>query len=305
MTHFLQSKQWAQFQESLGRKVFFDAGPGWSYTAILEKGRFNTRLYCPYGPQIDKKAALAPALASLQKLGRTHHVTFVRIEPVGDVSSKQLTMQHFKKVSYLQLQPEHTLLIDLTPSEEDIVAQMAPNVRNLYRNYAKKGISLHESSRPEDIVIFTQFMHKVARRNDISTHSDEYFKKQAKILLANGSGKIFYALLDNKTPVAAAFVYDSDDTRYYAHSAADDDYRKLRVGTSLLAHLIIDAKKAGLKTFDLYGIAPTDDPKHPWAGFTVFKKSFGGSPLTYLGAWDFALKPLKYRLYRLYQTLSR
>lgn len=304
MVHFLQSNAWAEFQESLGRTVFHKSGDGWSYTAILEKGRFNTRLYCPYGPQIDTKKALTPALESLKTLGREQHVTFVRIEPLGEVTPKRLLGKNFKKVTYLQLQPQHTQIIDLKPPEEEIIAQMSSSPRNIYRNYAKKGISLHQSDRPEDIAIFTGFMHKVAARNRMTPHSDSYFEQQAKVLLANGAGKIFYATIEDGTPIAAAFVYDDAQTRYYAHSAADDDYRKLRPGTALLAHLILDAKHRGLRYFDLYGIAPTDDPSHPWAGFTSFKKSFGGTPRAYIGAWDFPLRPLQYRLYRLYQKLT-
>ena len=37
-----------------------------------------------------------------------------------------------------------------------------------------------------------------------------------------------------------------------------------------------DAKEKGLKHVDLWGVAPEDQPDHKWAGFTAFKKSFGG-----------------------------
>jgi len=305
MVHFLQSQAWAEFQESLGRTVIYKSGDGWSYMAILEKGRFNTRLYCPYGPQIDTKKALAPALESLKQLGRDHRVTFVRVEPVGTVSADQLLQQQFKKVTYLQLQPEHTQVIDLQRPEEEIVAEMNANIRNIYHNYAKKGMTIHRSDQPEDIAILTGFMHNVAARNHMTPHSDNYFKQQTKVLLGNGAGKIFYVTTDDDTPMAAAYIYDDGETRYYAHAAADDTYRKLRPGSALVAYLIIDAKCQGLKQFDLYGIAPTDDPSHPWAGFSRFKKTFGGAPKAYIGAWDFPLRSVQYYLYRLYQKLTR
>ncbi|MNH75246.1 FemAB family protein [compost metagenome] len=303
MTHFLQSATWAHFQESIGRKVFSDSGKDWSYQAILETGRFNTRLYCPYGPRADTPAAFDEALASLKKLATKQRVTFLRIEPTGLVTPDDLKARNLSRVTYNQLQPEHTQIIDLTADEADIIAAMNQNNRNLYRNYTKKGLEMHVSRDPKDVTIFTSMMHGVAERNNIKAHSDNYFKAQAEALFPTGAAQLFYVTLEG-TPIATSIAYDSDTTRYYAHASADDSYRKLSAGTALLAYMIVDAKRCGLKQFDLYGIAPTDDPTHRWAGFTKFKKSFGGTPLSYVGAWDLPVSRLGYFVYRLYQTLS-
>lgn len=303
MTHFLQSIPWAHFQQSIGRTIFTDSGNGWTYQAILETGRFNTRLYCPYGPYVESVKALDAALASLKALAEKQGVTFIRIEPTGSVTASDLKSRDLSRVTYNQLQPEHTQVIDLSATEDDIIAAMNQNNRNLYRNYAKKGLEMHVSRNPKDVRIFTDMMHKVAERNGIRAHSDSYFQAQAKALFPTGAAQLFYVTFEGK-PIATSIAYDSDTTRYYAHASADDTYRKLSAGTALLAYMIIDAKRQGLKQFDLYGIAPTDDPTHRWAGFTKFKKSFGGTPMGYVGAWDLPISRTGYLLYRLYQTLS-
>ena len=100
--------------------------------------------------------------------------------------------------------------------------------------------------------------------------------------------------------------YHSSDTLYYAHAGASSDpaHRKLNAGTALLAEAIIDAQQRGLTKADLYGIAPDGaDKSHPWAGFTKFKRSFGGYDVTFAGAWDLPLQRSRYWLYRAYQTL--
>lgn len=277
MQHFLQSPAWAHFQQSIGRTTFSDAGDNWSYQAILETGRFNTRLYCPYGPNAETSEAFLAALTSLKTLARQHRVTFIRVEPTGTITPDELKKEGFLPVTYNQLQPEHTQIIDLTADEEDIIAAMNQNNRNLYRNYEKKGLSIKVSRDPADINIFTNMMHGVAERNGIRAHSDAYFKAQAEALFPTGDAQLFYVCYENK-PIAASIAFDSATTRYYAHASADDTYRKLSAGTALLAYMIIDAKRRGLAQFDLYGIAPDDDPTHHWAGFTKFKKSFGGTP---------------------------
>lgn len=302
MKPFLQSEAWGAFQEALGKKVFYDKGEGWSYLAILEKGRLNTRLYCPYGPYITKPEAISPALESLKALGKQHSVTFLRVEPTGKVSAGDLQQQGFRKANYIHLQPEHTQIIDLSPTEEDIVASMSQSARNVYRNYSKKGMAIHSSTDPHDISILLPFIRSTAQRNQVSLQGNDYLQKQAESLMSHGNAKLFYASIDS-TPIAAAMVYDSESTRYYAHAGADDTYRKLQAGTALVAHMIIDAKRSGLKTFDLMGITLSDDPNHPWAGFTRFKRSFGGEPKSYIGLWELPLRPAQYSLYRLLQKL--
>lgn len=304
MTHFLQTKAWANFQTALGRTVISDHGDTWSYQAILETGTLNRRLYTPYGPNASTQADFDQAITSLQAAGRAQRATFIRVEPLTGVDANHLRRQGFKPVTYNQMQPEHTQIIDLAPSADEILASMSQNSRNITRNYHKKDIIIHTSQSPADITILTNLLTGVASRNQIRTHSDSYFTKQAETLFPIGAATLYYATLHDE-PIAAALIYDSDTARYYAHAAANDTYRKLSAGTALLGQIILDAKQAGLQQVDLYGIAPNDNPSHPWAGFTRFKKSFGGYNETYIGAWDLPLNHTGYWLYRSYQTLRK
>lgn len=302
MSHFLQSAAWTKFQSALGRRAISKVTPEWSYTAYLESGFGNTRLYAPYGPEFSSPESANAALASLIDEGRQYAVTFVRIEPTNHLSAQSLSDKGWRPVTYQQLNPARTQVIDLTSSEEDILAGMTQNSRNLTRNYANKGLSIHKSTDPSDITILTSLLKGVAHRNHITPHSDAYFAAQASTLMPLGAATLFYVSYEN-SPIAAALVYDSETTRYYAHAAADDAYRKLSAGTALVGHMILDAKRSGLGYFDLYGIAPADDSDHPWSGFTKFKQSFGGHPVDYVGAWDYPIRKLPYAFYRTYQSM--
>lgn len=89
-------------------------------------------------------------------------------------------------------------------------------------------------------------------------------------------------------------------------SASDYHFRKLPATYAILDEAIKDAKKIGLKNLDFWGIAPENAPKsHPWAGFTNFKKSFGGAEKRYAGTYDLIFKPQKYRLYKSARKLNR
>lgn len=302
MTSFLQSPAWEQFQTTQGRQTFRSSGDGWQYLAIKESGTGNSRLYVPYGPSFTSPDAFSTAVASLKELARKENVTFLRIEPNQPISPTLLRAQGFTPVNYQQLQPSHTQVIDLTLSEDELLAQMSQNSRNITRNIEKKNVHIRKSYDPADMTILTSLLQKIAARNHISVHSPAYFNAQATTLLPKKAAVLFIAEIEG-VPIAAALAYDTPTSRTYGHAAADDTYRKLQAGTALVGRMILDAKQHDQLTFDLYGIAPSDDPKHPWQGFTRFKKSFGGISITHPGAWDLPLRRGPYLIYRIYQKL--
>ena len=60
----------------------------------------------------------------------------------------------------------------------------------------------------------------------------------------------------------------------------------------------------GLKYYDFWGIAPTDDPNHRFAGVTIFKKGFGGERIDWVHAHDLPVSPL-YKLTYVFETGRR
>ncbi|MDR1032901.1 MAG: peptidoglycan bridge formation glycyltransferase FemA/FemB family protein [Candidatus Nomurabacteria bacterium] len=334
--HFLQSKAWARFQKSLGKQVFEDSGPGWSYLAILETTPLGKYLYLPYGPTIRDKNAFVSACKALRSLAEAQSALLIRIEPTDVIDTIMLSHEGFVKIK--EVNPEHTWVLDLTQSEKQILAGMKQNNRNLLNNYAKKGFHIHHTTDPNKVTYLTSLLSNVATHNKIHTHPASYFKKQ----VSEAGATLYYVTLgsanqsissqiskngksfsdesrndgheerrrdgaDGEAVIAAALIYDSPTTRYYAHAAADYAHRKLSAGTVLVAQMILDAKAKGLKTFDFYGITTSENPNHPWYGFTKFKRSFGGAPLTYLGDWDLPTKKsrLKYRLFNMLRWLNR
>ena len=73
--------------------------------------------------------------------------------------------------------------------------------------------------------------------------------------------------------------------------------------TALLAEIIFDAKRQGKQLFDFYGITDSTDPSHRWAGFTRFKKSFGGHQQFLSYTYDMPVKTLQYKSYQIARKL--
>jgi lipid II:glycine glycyltransferase (peptidoglycan interpeptide bridge formation enzyme) len=142
-------------------------------------------------------------------------------------------------------------------------------------------------------------------RTGFRPQSDSYLRKMMMVLEPLGVAKLFVAEHEGKV-AAAAIAFDYDGTRAYAHAASHPEARKLRATAPLVWHMMMDAKKAGMGRFDLWGVAPVDaGPKHPWAGFSAFKRGFGGEEVTYSGTWELPLKPLKYKAYQAAKRVLR
>ena len=295
MKHFLQTQPWAAFQQKMGRTIISDTGNGWSYIAILEKGKLNSRLYVPYGPTLETNAALSPALSSLKQKAIEHGATFIRIEPIHVVTAKDLLHAGLKKVS--PIQPDATSIIDLYRSEEEIIAAMTSNTRNLYRNYKQKGIHIRQSFNSREIDTLLMLLSDVAKHTGMNPQSNEYLRKQAESLISSDDASLYFAE-HGDTVIASALVYDSNDTRYYAHAAADYEHRGLNAGTALVSQMIIDAKRKGLKYFDLYGIWIESEKGSTKSGITRFKRSFGGQDKQYVGTWEYPVRHVNYAMYR-------
>ena len=67
----------------------------------------------------------------------------------------------------------------------------------------------------------------------------------------------------------------------------------------------MEAKEAGKKRFDFWGVTTSEDPSHPWYGFTQYKKSFGGELVTYSGTYDLVTNAAKYKAYGLLRKANR
>lgn len=146
-------------------------------------------------------------------------------------------------------------------------------------------------------------IHDIAERNRISVHSDDYIRKQAQSLLPDDASLHFIEL--DGEPISGAFLFEDETTCYYAHAGTAAKHYKLQANTALMGELLAYAKNKGKKRFDLYGIAPTDDENHPWAGVTSFKAGFGGEIVRYNQTYDIPLRRILYAVYSLLRSLTR
>lgn len=276
---FLQSWDWGEFQQRLGRKFWRLEIEG-EYILVIQMTMplgWNY-LYVPRtGVELDDSK-----LEVLNQLAGTEKSLFIRIEPV----KQDLSSLGFLKVR--QVQPQKTLLLDLSKSEDQLLAQMHPKTRYNIRLAAKKGVKFTLGNE-EHFARFYDLLVDTYRRKSKELHSRDYYQK----LYHDHLAKLFFAELDGKVLCSNMMAFYGD-TATYLHGGSSPDDKNIMAPHFLQWEQIKLAKSQGYKYYDFWGI---DEIK--WSGVTRFKKGFGGFEVDYSGTWDLPINKFWYLIYKL------
>ena len=124
---FLQSWEWGEFQATLGNKVERIALPNLQAQVIVRKLPFGkTYLEVPKGPVIAISNFQFPISnefeEEIRKTARKEKAVFVRVNPPYDIELPNQFRE--PKVLLRQMEPERTILVNLTKSEDEPVVNM-------------------------------------------------------------------------------------------------------------------------------------------------------------------------------------
>ncbi len=307
----LQSWGWGEFQQKIGHKLWrlgvFDGDTFvGGASIILVNSRFRSHLYVSNGPFVIGKRPdlsvpiiLETLLPHIKKIANDLQVHFIRIDPLLEYSleiHEELLLTGLKKAP-TYVQPERTMIVDLTPSEDEILMAMSPSQRNGVKRGLKDGVTVRYSTDSKDFDIFWKMYQNTVSLKHFVSYSKRYYFSQLEVMKQYGNYEICIASVNDIPQTASLVAYDNV-TAYYLHTgrAYSTDPLTKHASKVQVWELIQRAKNKGLKFFNLYGIAKHDnDPNDPWAGLTEFKRGFGGRAVDYVGAYDFPLTPT-YRL---------
>lgn len=311
--HFLQSWAWGDFQEKLGNKIWRLVVEDNSdiiaelLVIKLSLGFGQSILYSPRGQLVDKTQPLATAQASaallldeIKKIANTEKAIFFRIDPpatIADIATERFYISQKFAKNPKNIQPRHSSILDLSVSPEQLLNRMKSKTRYNIHLAERHNITVTKSEQPKDLRQFLQLTHETSSRQGFSSHSNNYYQTQYAVLHSAGMQELWLAHRGNET-LAAILVNYFGDTATYVHGASNNHYRELMAPHLLQFTAVRDARERGLKYYDFWGINP--DPKHPWAGFTRFKRGFGGEEVEYLGTFELPINPVLYKLYRLF-----
>lgn len=313
---------------------------------ILRRG-FAARLsvlYIPKGPLLDwtNESLRNRVLNNLQSFAKQQGGIFLKIDPdvvlgTGIPQSEednlndngQSVVSDLKQRGWVyssdQIQFKNTVLIDLKPSEEELLARMKQKTRYNIRLAEKKGVALRVGTQGDFDMLYKMYA-ETSVRDGFVIRDEGYYKTVWQMFTANTQFPIstdreaspwdqlpitdsqlpftepLIAEINNE-PVASIFVFYFARRAYYVYGMSRAIHREKMPTYLLQWEAMKHAKAKGCTVYDLWGAPDVFDESDSMWGVYRFKEGLGGKVLRTLGAWDFAPNPFWYKLYS--ETIPR
>ncbi len=318
---FLDSWNWGIFQEKMGNKIFrlgvFDDNELIAVALVVKiVSKRGTFLLIQHGPNIKdyrfdlnskrssdilKFEILNLLLKEIRRIGREEKAKFIRIAPLLERNEENIKI--FKNLGFKEA-PMHasaydaTWRLDITPSEEELLANMRKTTRYLIRKASKnKDIEIFKSQNIEDIEIYQELNQAVAKRQNFVPFSSQFIKNEFEVFAKNNQAFLFLGKYQGEIAAGAIVIFWSG-IGFYHQAASLAKYSKFSIPYLIQWEAIREAKKRGCSIYDFWGyVDPFKKQNHPWAGPTLFKMGFGGYKKEYLKTQDFPLSWFYWLIY--------
>lgn len=294
---YFQSWYWGEVQKATGietqRLGFFAGKKLFGIAQVFDiKARRGHFLYVRQGPVLSdwNKKKTSFVLDELKNHALEKNASFIRLSPLLPLGSfDSLGFKNFG----LRFSPTHNLdaenrwVLDLAPNEDELLQAMRKTSRYLIKHAQNEDIKVTVSEDEKDLEKFLSIYADTAKSKHFVPHSQ--LKEEFAIFSKEKKAKLYLAIRKKEILAGALIVYYGNEA-IYRHGATTNIGRKTSASYIIQWEAIKEAKKQGLKQYNFWGIAPTDNPKHPWQGLSLFKKGFGGRQMDFLHAMDLPIK---------------
>ncbi len=273
-------------------------------------------LYAPKGPLLDwdDESLRTRVLNDLQSFAKTQKAIFLKIDPdavlgrgvpdsEGDVldNSGQALRSELKRRGWGyasdQIQFQNTVLIDLHPTEEEMLARMKPKTRYNVRLAEKKGVTVRVGV-VDDLPMLYKMYAETSVRDGFVIRDEEYYLTVWKLFMQSGQPSAIPLIAEvDGEPVAAIFLFMFGGRAYYVYGMSRSAHREKMPTYLLQWDAIKRVKAADCAAYDLWGAPDVFDESDSMWGVYRFKEGLGGEVVRTLGAYDFAPNKIFYKLY--------
>ncbi len=314
--NFLQSPAWGKTNHLVGHKVIVEynisdedgtasTAPQYWCQMIVKNAKRGRYLEVPGGPLVDwnDRAAVAAVFQKIRAVAEREKCVFVRLRPqLYHSQIAQLEGLSLRKAP-MHLHAEHTVILDLTKSEDALLKEMRRQTRYEVRRAEKLGLKVSWSNSEEAFAEFHQVQAETAARQ-------HFVPPDLKMLMAereafDQQARLYVARTEDGQAVAYGLILmDGAEAEYFEAASTELNY-KLPGAYALQWQVIKDLKQLEIKRYNLWGIAPPGQTAHRYAKVTTFKRGFGGEIVEFVPAQDLVLKWWRYRFNLLVETIRR
>jgi peptidoglycan pentaglycine glycine transferase (the first glycine) len=339
MPHLLQTWEWSQVKARYGWQPMpftwndpdaVNGNPPLAAAMILKRsipaGGFAKRLcvlYIPKGPNLDwnNSALRQRVLGDLQRFAKQQGAIFIKLDPdvtlglgvpggseavefnTGQAVRSDL-MRAGWKFSQDQIQFRNTVLIDLSPSTDELLAHMKQKTRYNLRLAQKKGVSVRVGT-PDDLPKLFHMYAETSVRDGFLIREEGYYQTVWRTF-GNTTPEFPTNAIPFHEPliaevagqaVGAVSMFYFAGQAIYLFGMSRDEHREKMPNYLLQWEAMQRAKALGNKIYNLWGAPDEFDQSDGLWGVFRFKEGLGGFVSRTLGAWDFTPNPLFYQMY--------
>ncbi|MEI7510829.1 MAG: peptidoglycan bridge formation glycyltransferase FemA/FemB family protein [Candidatus Peregrinibacteria bacterium] len=295
-----QSDEWNAFQNAVGNTSFWEREKNAKALVITRKPhwlKFWKKAFweIPRGP-IGNFSDFPPLLKKILEEAKSQNIAFLRVYPPFFSFGEELKnsplfwesleplLKTYPHAPAPEIFPEHTLVLDLTQTEDEILAAMKQKGRYNIRLAEKKGVTIFEEKTTEN---FWRILQETASRDGFTSNKKPVYQKMVESFGENG---ILISAKDETGEVLASKIFvKSGDMAVYYYGASSENKRNLMAPYLLQWAGICWAKSKGAKVYDFLGVAPENDEAHRLKTVSEFKLKFGGKRVVCEKGIDFFL----------------
>ena len=312
--NFLQSWDFYEFHASRGNKIVrkiavdSDGNILAAYAGVMEEAKRGRYLAIAGGPILDwtQKPLVDAVFNDIKAEGKRLKCVFVRLRPQLELSDQSLRLMNahgFKKAP-MYLSVEYAGILNLEKSEEEILKDASQGFRRKLRKAEKNDLTVETSQDLEIMSAFCDLEQKHAARQGYVPFTKSFLTKQFEAFAKNNEVVMYIGKKDGEILAMNFMIFYGNEASYH-YGVSSDLGTKYSVAPLLHLKAMEEARRRGIKRYNLWGIVGTEETSHRFYGVSEFKRSFGCEELKYTPAHDFVLNPVKYQLTKLVETARK
>lgn len=297
MAHPLQTTAWADLRKEQGHN------PVWigNCLMLVKKLKFPFKSFGLMS-QVDLNDLSSSELIKTAKELKLSHVQIDPGNEVSDLPAKQLLANLKPAVLGESLVPRVTNVIDLTLSEQEILAGMKKNWRYNIKLASEKGLHTAEESDEMGLEKFLDLYFTTVATKGFLGRNRQYFKQVWQKMHAADLAHIFITYMGEKALVAR-MIFKSRDSVFTVYTGTSRELSDAKAAYLAVWNLIVWAKAHGFKNLNMWGANPEAKAKDSDFGYSQFKLGFGGRLAHYLPAKDLIISPVYYWVFKIINKL--
>jgi lipid II:glycine glycyltransferase (peptidoglycan interpeptide bridge formation enzyme) len=320
----LQTWEWGEMKKSTGWRPDFyvrqdEKGSILAASLILTREQKISRfgpvfrvIYLPHGPMLDwlNENLVLSVLADLTEYARRHKANYIKIDPQVVPQTNRLNGLPIRceisensisalknagwQYSLQQIQFKNSFWIDLSPTEEQLMAEMKQKTRYNIRLSERKGVEVKEGVYSDLELLYEMYLETSTRDGFIIRPKSYYLEVWGRFIQSEKATPLVAYYED--APIAALMLFHFAGKSYYLYGMSSERRREMMPNYLLQWEAIKLSKRLGCRVYDLWGAPDVMDESDRMWGVYRFKDGLGGKIIETIGAYDYPTSRFTYTI---------